>query len=994
MKRTSKCKRKGKNSAKYARNDLYNRSRQMRGEEHFSDNDSVFSDDSRSMDNAKITTRTHVDLIDQAKQLSNNKLHTKKFATDKQPSFLDQFEPMKYNTSGNPVSKNSAPNVTGNNAMTAKIQAERNLALAGGYSNASDLNEHMDYGVVSPDSNSFRHDNMVPFFSGATYGNNIDSERHRDTVKQRKVDTFTGSIKDVAWRPKTERKPLFNPFRDTPGYVYGMPQVSDKFQQYMIPGKERRNEYVVDQVRVTPGLNLGYDEDANFGFHDPTRIMPKTTNELRAANNPKITYEKPIIFGQKGTNRAVLPNVAKRKNETFKELDTGDILPSKAQWTAPTAYGETVAPTTQRQHTQHKTYINPSQQHSAQQGGYHATQPGMTAKHTHFETYANNSHQQAAHNHEATQGGYHAQQPGVTAKPTHRMTTQNNNYQQVAHHHESQQGGYHAQQPGTVAKNTHFETYANNTHQMGAKHHQAQQGGYQTAQPGTIAKPTHRMATQNKTYQNVAQHHESQQGGYQTAQTGTIAKPTHRIATQNRTYQNAAQHKNSMQGGYQTALPGTIAKPTHRMKTQNRTYQNAAQHKDSMQGGYHSAQLGMVAKPTHRMATQNKTYHNAVQHKDSMQGGYHTAQPGTIAKQTHRMATQNKTYQNVVKHKDSMQGGYHAAQPGTIAKPTHRMTTQNKTYQNAVKRHESQQGGYQNALLGTIAKPTHRMATQHKTHQNAIKHHVSQQGGYHAAQPGTVAKPTHRMATQYKTYQGPLGYALTEGMGYATNEKGTVAKATHRMATQDKTYQGPLGYTLTEGMGYATEEAGKVAKATHRMATQNKTYINPTGAHTSYLGGYGPEQAGKRAPVTLKDMVIDNTYQAPLGAVDAQLPKSRYAEKQMLQNVIKEVISQGRYPTQSNYEKGPSMDYTSVTLKDPIQINREVYGTAYNQRPLNIPVPKMTTMKNTLPQNGDHLAKHVMIDSIMNNPYINNTQHKAEYDEYNGVTIEDLMRSN
>ena len=43
----------------------------------------------------------------------------------------------------------------------------------------------------------------------------------------------------------------------------------------------------------------------------------------------------------------------------------------------------------------------------------------------------------------------------------------------------------------------------------------------------------------------------------------------------------------------------------------------------------------------------------------------------------------------------------------------------------------------------------------------------------------------------------------------------------------------------------------------------------------------------------------------------------------MIVNISKEKISERRSPTTSNYEKGATMQFTHVELKDPIQLDRE-----------------------------------------------------------------------
>ena len=44
--------------------------------------------------------------------------------------------------------------------------------------------------------------------------------------------------------------------------------------------KYKTGEKIHQEVRVTPGLNLGYNEVSKQGFHDTYQVLPKTVDEL------------------------------------------------------------------------------------------------------------------------------------------------------------------------------------------------------------------------------------------------------------------------------------------------------------------------------------------------------------------------------------------------------------------------------------------------------------------------------------------------------------------------------------------------------------------------------------------------------------------------------------------------------------------------------------------------------------------------------------------
>ena len=234
-----------------------------------------------------------------------------------------QFEQLKYNNPGNPTALNNKPKNINN-----KSYLEDNII--NDYSPIN--NTHMIYdinreSIDKPDESiedknklaeRMVHNNMVPFFSEKQAGESIDNYERYGNITTRKMDQFTGSLNDEMYRPKTERRPLFNPMVGLTN-VYGSPVKTSEFEGRYVPSKERRNEKPFQEVRVTPGLNLPYHAVSNVGFHDPYRILPKNIDELRTLDNPQISYSPPVKWGQVSTERAARPNVNVYKPPTFVE---------------------------------------------------------------------------------------------------------------------------------------------------------------------------------------------------------------------------------------------------------------------------------------------------------------------------------------------------------------------------------------------------------------------------------------------------------------------------------------------------------------------------------------------------------------------------------------------------------------------------------------------------------------------------------------------------
>jgi hypothetical protein len=900
--------------------------------EGFADNDSAFSDsmsqlsfDHKSMDtiNADPTS-----LFKKSNLLSDNRVHEREFnrkikSTTNGPGFLSQFEELSYNNPSDPVSANNVHHQSGDHSDVAKLETERNLALDGNFSSFVENND-MTYGVVN--DNNFSHNNMVPNFkrgAGKGYGPDSVFQKKLDDVNQRKMERFSGSTKNVEYRPKTERKPLFNPHVGLTN-IYGMPNFTDYHQSRYIPGRERRNEKIHQEVKVTPGLNLNYNEISTQGFHDTFRALPKTVDELRVASDPKISYGNVVIPGMKSVKRPIIPNVAKRSPATFKENDPRDFVKSMSYYRAPAVYGNFDAPATNRQMTTKEwfsaagadaTFHKPDSMREkvkiSHKENFKSAAPrnttGVESKkattstaNTYFleptnrQTTENRTYQQPAgpgyqKGHafdmqtnapdqtlrDLTQDNTYQQPAGPEFQKGHafdmktnvpdstlRDLTQDNTYQQPAG--PEYQKGHAFDMQTNVPDQTLRDLTQNRTYQQPSTLHEGMKGGYQSEHFGTIAPTTLRQTTQNNTYQQPSGFNEGQKGGYHAQQSGTIAPTTMRQITQNNTYQQPSGFNEGQKGGYHAQQSGTIAPTTTRQTTQNNTYQQPSGFNDGQKGGYHAEQSGTIAPTTMRQTTQNNTYQQPSGFNDGQKGGYHAEQSGTIAHTTMRQTTQNNTYQQPSGFNDGQKGGYHAEQSGTIAPTTMRQMTQNNTYQQPSGFNDGQKGGYHAEQSGTIAPTTLRQMTQNNTYQQPSGFNDGQKGGYHAEQSGTIAPTTLRQLTQNNTYQQPSGFNDGQKGGYHAEQSGTIAPTTLRQLTQDKTYQGPVIQHEGQKGGYHAAQSGTVAPTTLRQLTQDKTYQGPVIHHGGQKGGYHAAQAGTVAPTTLRQLTQDKTYQGPL----------------------------------------------------------------------------------------------------------------------------------
>jgi len=154
----------------------------------------------------------------------------------------------------------------------------------------------------------FKHNNMVPFF-----GSNV-RQNTGEYGNQHLLETFTGTSNFD--KKKIEIEPLFDPQKNL-GNVYGMPTMASTILDRYVPSQYRQNESPIDSVRVGPGLNRGFTTKPSGGFQQAeTRdyVLPKTTNETRTLNNPKLTYKSrvagpPNQIGKTGLQGKICKNL-------------------------------------------------------------------------------------------------------------------------------------------------------------------------------------------------------------------------------------------------------------------------------------------------------------------------------------------------------------------------------------------------------------------------------------------------------------------------------------------------------------------------------------------------------------------------------------------------------------------------------------------------------------------------------------------------------------
>jgi len=315
--------------------------------ETFADSDSEFSDDSNMTIQSNQSDESDIfkspdHMINRMKRITDNTKYEymikktpdnyKKDKFNENNTWHHQMDPMKFDNTDDIVSSN---NTNKSGSIGSRIEIEREMEINGGYS-IFETQDDGTYGVVRAESTDFTHQNMKPYYRKQPNQNN---ESSRADVNNRKLELFTGSINNPDWKPKTERAPLFSPLIGAQN-IYGAPVQTDEQESRYFPGIERRNELPFQQVQITPGLDMGYNDVSTNGYQDPFRVLPKSVDELRTVNNPKISYGSYIGPGQKGEVGPVMGKLLQKKPDTYTEYGKSDIIKGgRAYLTAPTVYG-------------------------------------------------------------------------------------------------------------------------------------------------------------------------------------------------------------------------------------------------------------------------------------------------------------------------------------------------------------------------------------------------------------------------------------------------------------------------------------------------------------------------------------------------------------------------------------------------------------------------------------------------------------------------------
>lgn len=151
-------------------------------------------------------------------------------------------------------------------------------------------------------SNEFTHNNMQPFF-GSRVRQNVDAQANSS-----RLDAYTGSGTTIIRKQEVET--MFDNTQQPFGNVYGMEVATDFLQGRINDPRNRAGERPFEPVRVGPAVGEGFGSTGKGGFQqiEVNDLMMKNirrTDDLRTADNPKLTYKTPVVPGQHFVGKAM-----------------------------------------------------------------------------------------------------------------------------------------------------------------------------------------------------------------------------------------------------------------------------------------------------------------------------------------------------------------------------------------------------------------------------------------------------------------------------------------------------------------------------------------------------------------------------------------------------------------------------------------------------------------------------------------------------------------
>jgi hypothetical protein len=812
--------------------------------------------------------------------------------------------------------------------------------------------------------NTVENNNIKECFSMNT--KKRDFEEFNDYNEQQsplKLDIYSGSSRN--YFSKSEIEPFFQPVKDM-SFVNGMGVVTDKFEDRYTDALrlERRNERPFEPEKVGPNPKGKYT-----GYRDTTRVLPKLTDELRRADQPKLSYTTEPIKGKTINKRSVVTPIVKRLPDKFKELDKKDLIPKSQVSSAAIRdnynlilsnravlskefYG---APKDQINHkfdlkssgiaqesTRNK-YIEPDNKNvSGLVQIYNNNKDSVNLpqleRNDYTIDYANVNNQNKVKSYD----------PNNSAKSTTRQTLNN------IEHNNINTGINKVQtyDPNNCLKSTTRQTLNN------IEHNNINTGAnkVQSYDHNDTTKPTIRQTLNNVEYNNI----NTNINKIQSYDPNDTTKPTIRQALNNIDYSNIIAAANKIQ----SYDPNDTTKTTTRQTLNNMEYLNLVNNTAKMQ-----TMISDKPKMTIKETLPITKHNNFQANKNSVMQLFDKAK--TTNKENINIDVLKK-YSNLTLNKKNI------SIFSEEAKTTLKQLLDNIDYTNIQRINNKSKAGLQD-----IAKATQQLSNFNNENISTFKN----------IKITDIEKLRHtiRELTNTELVTAPCGadIAITSylnDIAKTTNKETTLYENNGNLQSMDgsfvNTYETPeitlkqlLDYNdylsiVHNNNGTYAYDPNDIARMTNKQGTISYNYDNH--AHNAMYGGYQAETYDIQN--TLKDITkVVDYLNNPNASANGNVLKDNYLNTQL--NRVKEEIMKNREPTPVGKFQSPESKNINLILKDMPNIDYipppHVHNINIDDRVNMI----LTSLKNN-PYYNDRIDISLQ-DSLKTNQIINNMVHKS-----------------
>jgi len=172
-------------------------------------------------------------------------------------------------------------------------------------------------------SKEFTHNNMTPFFGGQVR-QNVGAQANTGIL-----DSYTGA--GATTIAKREVETMFDTANKPYGNPFGLEPSADYIKEHIDVPRSRAGEKPFEPVRVAPGVEEKFGSTGKGGFQqfEVNETMMKNirrTDDLRTADKPKLSYNKPVVPGAHfvGSASDSAGEVRKYKPDTFFIDESGE----------------------------------------------------------------------------------------------------------------------------------------------------------------------------------------------------------------------------------------------------------------------------------------------------------------------------------------------------------------------------------------------------------------------------------------------------------------------------------------------------------------------------------------------------------------------------------------------------------------------------------------------------------------------------------------------